>query len=95
MAASDGYALEHRWQLYEMAIDVPPDVHVHHRNGVKDDNRWSNLELLSASDHHKLHVAQAGVVTNQYGTFPVLATDEERRQRNIARLRLRRAGGAA
>lgn len=45
--------------------------HVHHKNGVKDDNRPENLEAMSPSDHHREHVAAAGSVTNQYGTWPL------------------------
>jgi hypothetical protein len=32
-----------------------PDEHVHHINGNRTDNRLENLELLSASEHHRLH----------------------------------------
>jgi hypothetical protein len=71
LAMSDGLVLEHRWLMYEMAIPVPEGFHVHHRNGVKHDNRWSNLQVLTASEHHRHHIREAGYVTNQFGTFPL------------------------
>lgn len=71
LANKDGYALEHRWLLHEMAIPIPPGYHVHHKNGNKADNWWSNLEVLPASDHLRHHIQEAGVVENQYGTWPL------------------------
>lgn len=93
MARADGYALEHRWLLYEMAIPVPDGHHVHHKNGDKADNRWSNLEVIEAREHHRQHIRAAGYVTNQYGTFPVLdpaGRRERTRLRNQARLEYKR-----
>lgn len=55
MATADGYALEHRFVLYEAGVDIPDGAHVHHRNGDKRDNRIKNLEVLAAGDHHRLH----------------------------------------
>lgn len=81
MATSDGYALQHRWQLYEMAIPVPDGYHVHHRNGDRFDNRWSNLEVLPAGEHARHHIVRDDMVTNQYGTFPVIRDPEGRRER--------------
>ncbi len=92
MANVDGYALEHRWLMYEMAIPVPPNPHdVHHLNGDKADNRWSNLEVVEAGEHHRRHAIAAGVVTNQFGTFPVIADPEARRHHKTLAMRRYRA----
>jgi hypothetical protein len=32
-----------------------PAVHVHHRNGIKMDNRRCNLELVTRKEHHRRH----------------------------------------
>jgi hypothetical protein len=36
-------------------IVIDRSKHVHHKNGVKDDNRPENLEVCSVHDHHKTH----------------------------------------
>lgn len=71
LANSDGHVLEHRMVAYDAGMVVPVGYHVHHKNGVKDDNRLENLEVIEKAAHHRMHVRAAGFVVNQYGTWPL------------------------
>ena len=71
IANSDGYALEHRYVLYEADVELPNgrDFHVHHINGDKTDNRIENLRVRTVSNHFRGHAQERGFVRNQYGKF--------------------------
>lgn len=60
-----GWCSEHRW-IWEKhnGCKVPVGFHIHHKNGDKIDNRIENLELISASEHRKLHYKDRTIDTS-------------------------------
>ena len=49
-----GNIKEHRYIWEKHFGPIPIGMHIHHKNGIRDDNRIENLQMLTKSQHHKL-----------------------------------------
>ena len=73
---SNGYVMEHTFVMSQ-TIGRPLNSResVHHRNGIRDDNRPENLELWTSSKHHNGSritdkIQWALEILNTYGSDP-------------------------
>lgn len=58
-SANQGRVPEHRWLMeQQLGRFLASEEHVHHLNGVKDDNRLENLQVLGAQEHRLLTAAE-------------------------------------
>ena len=58
-ASADGFVLKHRLIMErEIGRLLRPDEVVHHKNGIRTDNRIENLQLMTKREHDAYHTAQ-------------------------------------
>lgn len=69
LADPNGYTYEHILvAITALGRPLRDDEVVHHRNGIKTDNRWDNLEVGTRSDHARHHDVERG--RDALGRFP-------------------------
>lgn len=75
----------------EFGFDAVVRNHVHHKNGVRWDNRPDNIEVLTPSEHSGLHFEERDDISNeigliaQHGAEAVLGPNEKYGSKNAAR----------
>ena len=84
--------MSHRLVWRHFNGSIPEDLTINHKNGVKDDNRIENLELMTRSENarHAAQVLRVGRCANQNGErnhAATLTTDQ------VFEIRRRRATG--
>lgn len=69
-ARSDGYVLEHRFVMSEhLGRPLKDDEVIHHKDGNKQNNDIKNLEIISLSDHTRLHNYEREIFRDSLGRF--------------------------
>lgn len=62
-AYSDGYVRQHRYIMYIYLSTlngkptyIPNNIEIHHKNGITNDNRIDNLQMVTKKEHGKITV---------------------------------------
>ena len=79
-AQKDGYILEHRYVMSTyLGRPLKEDEHVHHKDGNKLNNCISNLELVTRSEHTKLHNREKEIIRDELGRIVKVIRKEDRK----------------
>lgn len=63
-AMSNGYFAEHRYIMEQkLGRYLSKNEHIHHINGIKDDNRIENLELVNGHTHNLITMMESRIKT--------------------------------
>ncbi len=73
--------LAHRFGFGFFERELASGEQLHHVCGQPACVRPEHLEVMAPGDHRRHHARAAGKVVNQFGTWPVAQTKEERRAR--------------
>ncbi len=61
-SSKTGYVMEHRLAMEKhVKRFLRKDEHVHHVNGIREDNRLENLELMDNKEHNRFHAIRQGL----------------------------------
>lgn len=84
-ADSKGYVLEHRVVARQLVGGrlLRSEENVHHKNGVKTDNRLENLEILTREEHTSIHTTERWAEAKTRGKH-LWVTNPGRRGRDAA-----------
>ena len=67
-ADKKGFYAKHRLVIEQnIGRYLRSDEHVHHRNHIRDDNRLSNLQLLTKGEHRRNHAYESGFHKHNLG----------------------------
>lgn len=55
LAKKNGYVRQHRMIALDAGLLTDPSMEVHHKNGIKTDNRLENLEIITHAEHTRRH----------------------------------------
>lgn len=81
VSKSNGYALEHRVIAYNAGLLTDLSMEVHHINGIKTDNRLSNLKVLTKQEHTS--ITWKGVKRSDNGTECKMCNTKTRSKYNL------------